>query len=306
MSTGSPLQLPDGRDIAAVLDEADSLRSVRTRRYRDALNAYDACVAQLECADDVKGRRALARAKLGQGACYFDLEKDDAARRSLEAFAAEPDDGDPFVADLHAQSLLLVGRKLVDRNMLPEAIAVFRTGLDRFAHHTDNAAHDTVTLLFFNLGSALTAEKRDQDALADYERLLTHLQTSTGPLAADETAEALWRKGLCLRRLARSDEAVRAWASAIDRFGGDGSCADIISEIRLSYADALIETGATAEAHKQCDVVIAAARSALGNMQYAFDDDGQYRKWTWMKRIQEAQGKLKDLSLGEPDPKSKT
>jgi hypothetical protein len=130
---------------------------------------------------------------------------------------------------------------------------VFRTGLDRFASNADGALHDTVSLIFFNLGSALTEPKRDQDALANYERLLIHLQTSTGPSSADEVSDALWRKGHSLQRLGRKDEALQAWASAIDRFGDDDSCAEAPA---FATAD---PPGHTAERA----AVAPAARSAL-------------------------------------------
>jgi tetratricopeptide (TPR) repeat protein len=205
---GTGLQdMTDAQQIEALIKEADSFRSPCTRRYEDALNAYEACIAKLSGAGDVAAQHAVARAKLGKGACYFDLKKDDDGRHFLEAFAAEPDGGDPFLADLHAQSLLAVGQKLVDKEMLDDAAAVFRTGLDRFASNADGALHDTVSLIFFNLGSALTEQKRDQDALANYERLLIHLQTSTGPSSADEVSDASWRKGHSLQRLGRKDEA---------------------------------------------------------------------------------------------------
>lgn len=304
MTTGSQPQTSSTQDIEDLLNEAESLRSPWTHRYDDALNIYDACIVRLAGVDDPGARRALARAKLGKGECYFDLKKDDEARQALEALAAESDGGDPFVANVHAQSLLTVGQKLVKRQMLDEAVPVFRTGLDRFAANPDNAVHNTVSLLLFNLGSALTEQKHDQDALANYERLLIHLQTSAGGLSADETADALWRKGGSLRRLGRKDDALGAWASAIDRFGGNESCAETISEIRLSYAGLLIEAGSVDEASKQCEAVIAASEGALTYLRYATDDMDKYVKWKWVKRAQEAKGRLKDLSPGKANPES--
>ena len=202
----------------------------------------------------VAAQHAVARAKLGKGACYFDLKKDDNGRHFLEALPPSRMGATRSSPICTLKACWQSGKKLVDKEMLDDAAAVFRTGLDRFASNADGALHDTVSLIFFNLGSALTEQKRDQDALANYERLLIHLQTSTGPSSADEVSDALWRKGHSLQRLGRKDEALQAWASAIDRCGDDNSCAEAPA---FATAD---PPGHTAER----TAVAPAARSALG------------------------------------------
>src|SRR5579864_9278964 len=117
MTAESSTEIPNLQGIEALLNEADSLRSPWTGRYGDALNAYDTCIAKLTGASSPDARRALARAKLGKGECYFDLKRDDDGRQSLESFAAESDGGDPFVANVQAQSLLAVGQRLVRNQM---------------------------------------------------------------------------------------------------------------------------------------------------------------------------------------------
>ena len=143
MTTGSDPQDLKAQDIEAVFPEADSRRSPWTRRYDDAPSVYDACLAKPSVANDVAARQAIARAKLGKGLYYFDLRMDDNGRLSLEAFAAESDGDDHFLTKLHAQSLLAIGQKLLDKDMLDEAIALFqRLGRSDQALHVWASAID--------------------------------------------------------------------------------------------------------------------------------------------------------------------